>query len=232
VSKAFLEIARDPRVIPGVHHYCDEWCDTCPVTSRCLAFRCTEVYRKSKGRSAGEPPFRTTEELVEFTRAVAAAEGTATPELDALLEAPAQAAGFSTRDPLARTALEYALGVSMWLVLSPEELRRLRRGQEPAPEEVVLWFHLRIYMKLTRALVTRERMRKRLTARREDAPGCAKLTLVAVERSRRALQQLRTGANASTVNPLLGCLDALERGIDERFPEARAFVRVGIDVPA
>jgi hypothetical protein len=55
---------------------------------------------------------------------------------------------------------------------------------------------------------------------------------VAVARSRRALLQLQTGAAARTVAPLLACLDTIERGIDERFPSARAFVRVGLDVPA
>ena len=232
MTRTFIAIARDPRIVPGIHHYCDEWCTTCAQTRRCLAFRCMEAYRKSKGRSALEPPFQSTEETVAFTRALAAVEGIGTPELDALLENPARTAPFRTKDPLAHTALEYALGLSMWLVMSPEELAQRRRGGSPGPEEVLLWFHLRIYLKLSRALVTRERVLKGLTARNEDAIGCAKLTLVAVQRSRKALQQLRTEATAATADPLLGCLDTIERGVDERFPTARAFVRVGLDVPA
>ena len=35
---AFLAIAKDPTIIPGVHHHCDEWCDCCLVTNRCLEF--------------------------------------------------------------------------------------------------------------------------------------------------------------------------------------------------
>ena len=141
MTRTFIAIARDPRIVPGIHHYCDEWCTTCAQTRRCLAFRCMEAYRKSKGRSALEPPFQSTEETVAFTRALAAVEGIGT-------------------------------------------------------------------------------------------IGCAKLTLVAVQRSRKALQQLRTEATAATADPLLGCLDTIERGVDERFPTARAFVRVGLDVPA
>ena len=229
----FLQIARDPRVIPGVHHYCDEWCAQCALTTRCLAYRCIEVYRRMKGRTENEPPFRTTEETIEFTRVLSAVEGRSTPELDTLLEAPAQAAkAFRTSDPLSRAALEYALGVSMWLVLSPDELARRRRGTQPGPEEVALWYHLRIYTKVTRAIITRERVMKGLPSRGEDAVGCAKLALVAVQRSRRALQQLRTDATASTVDQLVASLDQIERGIDERFPAARSFVRVGLDVPA
>jgi hypothetical protein len=230
VSKVFLDVARDPRIIPGVHHYCDEWCAHCPVTMRCLAFRCTAIYRKANGRAESEPLFRTQQEMIEFTHALAAAEGAGTPELDAMLAGGPT--GFRTRDPLAQTALEYALAISMWLVLSPDELQRLRQGAAPCPEEILLWLHLRIYMKLTRALVTRERVANGLSTRNEEAIGCARLTLVSVQRSRRALHQLETTATANTVRPLIGLLDVLERGIDERFPTARTFVRVGIDVPA
>ena len=53
---------------------------------------------------------------------------------------------------------------------------------------MTLWYHLRIYTKLTRAIITRERVMKGLPSRGEDAVGCAKLALVAVQRSRRALQ--------------------------------------------
>jgi len=81
----FLAIARDPQIIPGVHHYCNEWCDYCGVTARCCGYRCTELYRKRRGRKDGEPTFRTINEAVEFTREMSAAEGVRTDELDALL---------------------------------------------------------------------------------------------------------------------------------------------------
>jgi pyruvate formate-lyase activating enzyme-like uncharacterized protein len=30
----FFAIAKDPTIIPGVDHHCDEWCDYCLVTNR------------------------------------------------------------------------------------------------------------------------------------------------------------------------------------------------------
>src|SRR6185369_10053698 len=53
----FMAIAADPRIIPGVHHHCDEWCDHCHVTDRCLEFRCTNEFRKVKGRKEGDQTF-------------------------------------------------------------------------------------------------------------------------------------------------------------------------------
>ena len=83
-SSSFLAIAKDHAIIPGVHHHCDEWCDCCAVTARCLAFRCTAVFRNEHGRADGQPTFRSIEEAVAFTRAAAEVEGTSTPGLDAL----------------------------------------------------------------------------------------------------------------------------------------------------
>jgi hypothetical protein len=229
VVKTFTELARDTRLIPGVHHYCDEWCDMCPVTSRCLAFRCTAAYRRERGRRDGEPTFRSSAEAIEFTRALAAAEGLETPQLDAI--AGGRGHTLRTSDRLADTAWRYALAVSMWLVLSPGELRQMRSASAPSPEEVVLWYHLRIYLKLVRALVARDRQAGRKSLD-EESNGCAKLTLVSVQRSRKALMQLRRSAASDTVEKLLPLLDEIERGVQERFPNARAYLRVGLDVPS
>jgi hypothetical protein len=228
VNRLFLDIARDTRLIPGVHHYCDEWCERCPNTRRCLAFRCEAAYRKLKGLGDGEPTFRRAREASEFARQLAEVEGREMPQSGAQ---GSQEAGFKSDDPLARTAWEYALAVSMWLVLSPDDLRKLRVGATPSSEEVVLWFHFRIYLKLLRALVAHERTLADVRLGNDEANGCAKLTLVAVRRSRNALIHLKADG-APAVGPLVTLLETLERGIDERFPDARGFVRVGLDVPA
>jgi hypothetical protein len=53
----FPAIAKDPTIIPGVHHHCDEWCDYCLVTNRCLAFRCTAEHRRRQSLADEEPTF-------------------------------------------------------------------------------------------------------------------------------------------------------------------------------
>src|SRR5215217_4874468 len=115
MNSKFLEIARDPRVIPGVHHNCDEWCKRCSLTERCLAFRCTLVYRKQQDRQGEEPTFFNTGEGVAFTRELAAVEGMPTPELDRIAAGKGTGHVLNAADPLVHVAWEYALGVSMWL---------------------------------------------------------------------------------------------------------------------
>jgi hypothetical protein len=222
MNPRFLAIAQDPSIIPGVHHHCDEWCDYCPVPERCLGFRCTAAFRQQHRRRDGDSTFASMEEAIAFTRELAALDGSSTEELDALLAKPDGGSDLETSDPLAAVAWDYAVGAA-FLFTSPAmtHLGQGRRGAAPAPEEVVLWHHLRIYMKLVRALVSRSA---------EDANGCAKLVLVSAQKSRAALIAVRaTGRDA--VDPLIATLEDLERGVEKRFPGARGYVRAGLDYP-
>ena len=225
----FVEIAKDPRLIPGVHHHCDEWCNYCPVTERCLTFRCTEAYRAAHRRGLDDPTFASMDEAIAFTRQVCAVEGAPTTELDALVAHGAEASGMQTADPLAGVALEYAVRVAVGLrpVASMVAAGPPTPGN-PQPEEVLLRHHVRIYMRLVRALVAKEG-RGPGGVRMDDAIGSAKLVLVAVQKSRAAFECLRRDGGGFAEE--LSLLDALERGIDEQFPGARSFVRFGLDVP-
>src|SRR5919198_2976170 len=91
LNRRFVQIAADPRLIPGVHHHCDEWCHYCPVTDRCLTFRCTEAYRAVHKRRPHDPTFASMDEAIVFTRQVSAVEGAPTTELDALVAEGAEA---------------------------------------------------------------------------------------------------------------------------------------------
>lgn len=230
-QSTFLAIAKDPAIIPGVHHHCDEWCDYCLVTNRCLAFKCTDEHRRRQGLADGEPTFRSLDEAVAFTRSVAEAEGSSTPELDALVAEGAERAGLHTADPLAGAALDYTQQVAIGFAPIAELVARAPvRRSGPEPEEVVLWYHVRIYLRLVRALVAREG-RAPGGNRMEDANGSAKLVLVAIQKSRAAIERMQANEPAEDFTGLTSALVTLERGIEERFPDARMYVRVGLDVP-
>jgi hypothetical protein len=231
VNPRFLAVAKDPTIIPGVHHYCDEWCDYCAVTRRCLAFRCIAEWRKQRGRSPADPPFASMNEAAWFTRELAAAEGLRTDELDAMLGNPSGLPDRVSSDPLASTAWEYAVLAAVFMMPVAGTIAVLEgRPAGPEPEEIVLWCHLRIYMSVFQALASAER---RLTTDSggDHALGCAKRTIVMAARSRRALQAMRTADRAAEIDALVSLLGVLEQGVDERFPGARSFVRLGLDVP-
>jgi hypothetical protein len=232
MNARFLAIASDPRIIPGVHRHCDEWCDYCPVTSRCLAFRCMADYRRQEGRSHAAPPFPSLEAAVTFTRELAAIDGTPTEELDAILANPVGQSDLETSDLLASVAWEYAIEVTAVLAAAGREAAIAKpKPCGPAPEEVVAWYHLRIYLRVVRALISREKQPASSDAL-EDAIGSAKLALVSIERSRNAWRSLRTATNDVQISSIMALLDAVAHGLDERFPSARSFLRIGLDCPA
>jgi hypothetical protein len=234
MNAQFLAIAQDPRIIPGVHHYCDEWCDYCPVTQRCLGFLCTEAFRKERGRKEHDETFATMDEAFEFTRQLSAIEGIRTDELDELLAHPPGQSGVRTDDPLAERALDYAARAELLLLPIALKLASRRSSRSPSgvpsPEEVVVWFHVRIYTKIFRALVSAA-SDCAAGPRGDDARGCAKLAMVSIDRSRAALETLRQTMGVQLINPLIAILGELDLGLDQRFPDARSFVRVGLDCP-
>lgn len=230
MNPRFLAVANDPAIIPGVHHYCDEWCDYCPVTRRCLAFRCIGEWRKQHGRAPSGLTFASLDEAAAFTRELAAVDGVPTDELDALLANPPGASGVSTSDPLAAAAWEYAIRIAVVMMAATGAIAEFEpRAAGPEPEEIVRWCHLRIYMSVFRALVSAERATGE--SGWADALGCANRAIVMTNRSRRALQAMRTEGGAAEIDALVSLLTALEQGIDERFPGARSFVRLGLDLP-
>ena len=228
----FLAIARDPRIIPGVHHYCNEWCDYCPVTARCCGYLCTELHRQRHGRKDGEPTFTAIDEAVAFTRELSAAEGVRTDELDALLASAPGESGIATTDPLAELAWQYAERVSglmaplvlEWMMKPPPPTR-----DGPPPMETLLWYHLRIYMKVFRALVARETHAG--GAESEEARGCGKLALVSIDHSLDALSRLTEAFSAADLADLQQRLTRLRDQLERKIPDARAYIRVGPDEP-
>ncbi len=62
-----------------------------------------------------------------------------------------------------------------------------------------------------------------------DANGSIKIALIAVERSLMAWTVLLTNENARTIEPLLNLLETIKQKAEEKFPNAREFIRPGFD---
>lgn len=233
MNPRFVEIAADPNLIPGVYNYCDQWCTYCPVTGRCLAFRCL---KDREHRSAGDiftDMAASVNEVIAFTRDVVAAEGGSTPELDALaalapLEAPPLP---EIDDPLEGLGRQYAIEASRFLITTPPAAVRPvdARPSGPAPIEVVMWYHVLIAVKIFRALVSEAQAAQGQADRAEDAAGTAKVALLGVDRSRKALKQIVAKTHDPRAFRLITLLDQLGSRLEGRFPNARAFVRPGLD---
>ena len=111
-----------------------------------------------------------------------------------------------------------------WSITPPP---RLPDG--PLPMEIVLWYHVRIYMKVFRALVARETHAG--GAASDDALGCAKLALVSIDDSLEALRRLRDAFSKADHDELQRLLTQVRDQLEEKIPGARAYIRVGLDEP-
>jgi hypothetical protein len=233
MNPRFVEIARDPTLIPGVYEHCDQWCAYCPHTRRCLAHRCRVDYAKSTGRDPAGGVFTSLAELVQFTRDIAGATGQGTPELDVLLQGPQTEGPLAAApDPLTDMAFEYAAGVAVMAAGVESHLPPARvDAPRPLPLDVLMWFQGQIVIRVQRAITSAKQAAAGEADRLRDAHGCAKVALIAIGRSRQALREIAPWADDRAIAELQRVLEMLEAGLDQRFPKARSFIRPGLDVP-
>ena len=157
--------------IDGVYHYCDRWCERCPLTARCRQFAFEEELKRTDDENAAfwkvfeDLREQQTEHAAEFFAELSeeADDESLLPELDAW---DADDEGFeriADRDPLARFAHDYAHRVHDWLK-QHDPHRAGRADERPQPEQspaevgrndaldVINWYSFQIAVKLTRAL--------------------------------------------------------------------------------
>jgi hypothetical protein len=119
------------------------------------------------------------------------------------------------------------------------ELMQLE-GCDPAAEavsvtdacDVIRWYQYQIQVKFARALSSDgERTMLGDEAMLSDALGSAKVALLGIDRSVAAWAVLRQALpdHADEILDVLVGLDRLRRAGEARFPDARAFIRPGLD---
>lgn len=232
----FLQLATDPNLIPGVYNACDQWCDYCPVTARCLAFKC----QPAAGGGGGDIYDNVAEMMrasMTFLKDCHEAEGLEPPEeLLRLLddsEPPAPLPCAPLEDPLGRMAKHYAMLATAFLATHDHEslTRRLpKREHGPTPFEVFVFYHVLIGIKICRAIVgSADAARSGSAAARADSNVSAKVALVGIDRSYDALRVMTLDDGDPRIEHMQRHLARLRRDVESRFPAARAFVRPGLD---
>jgi hypothetical protein len=230
----FLQLATDPTLIPGVYNACDQWCDYCPVTARCLAFKCQPVF--GVGGDIYDNVAEVMRASMTFLKDCHEAEGLEPPEeLVRLLnrDLPSRATYAPLDDPLGRTAKHYAALATAFLMTHdhpPLTHRFPKHEHGPTPFEIFVFYHVLIAIKICRAIVSSsDAARSGSAAPRADADMSAKVALVAIDRSCEALQVMTLDELDPRIDHMQRHLARLRREVEGRFPAARAFVRPGLD---
>jgi hypothetical protein len=179
-AEALKELARDPRLIPGIYNYCDRWCERCPLSNRCLNYamekRDTDadpVARDMANEKFWHKLHETFRETIEMVQADAKERGIDLDDPTLQTEMAAQDRQerrlAAKNRPLARAAMGYLKATDGWFKsaksifhakgLELDQLARLEVG-DPGGEaaelqglvEVIRWYQHFIYVKLCRAI--------------------------------------------------------------------------------
>jgi hypothetical protein len=127
-------------------------------------------------------------------------------------------------DALAGLALAYRARSARFVAAGPMAAAGVAPADgQTAAADIVWRFHSCIYFTTMRALVGKALADAGNSDRRDDANVWAGQALAAIEQSRAALQRLRDEGDEHRA--LVALLDAITRGIDERFSGDRIEVR-------
>ena len=219
--------------IVGIFNYCDRWCDTCAFTSRCRLFADSAEMDASfdpgmkalvELHGAAEPSPPPPPWLEELLR-----------DMDEAIHKPEE-----NEEPLERPlppehleieerAHRYLACLHAWL-----QTRTFVSNNDPAdPQAVVRRFHTLISAKVHRALQGLADDRPEDRDWPPDYDGSAKVALLGIDRSHAAWLEFveRRMATEEDVAPFIADLVWLGEALERVFPDARAFVRPGLDEP-
>lgn len=230
MRQEIIELARNPELIPHIYDYCDMWCSACPATSRCLLFRTEEIrYRRSHERRTRHKDDEICDGM-EFAKVVAEATRTPIADLDVCLSDPASAPGApAIGHPLELLARHYAVQAGRFLESTGLEMLEQPLDAQPTPLMVIGWYHVLIAAKTYRALVSTFDSSRDRPALDRDASGSAKVALLGIDRSSAAFREVAQSDADARIDGLLELLETLRTAIEARFPEARTFIRPGLD---
>ena len=228
----FAKAVLDPTLIDGVYNACDQWCEYCPLTARCLAFRC-----RPSADADGDVYMHIAEAMDESMKALKDrhdAEGVPVPPGLAWLLAndPRNGSGVVlVDDPLERTGRQYVVQSAMYLMSRgdlPAEIPKRANG--PTPLDVFIRYHFLIGAKVYRAVVmSSQAARSGDAAARDDADMAAKVALLLIDRSHDAPELMHMDEGHARIDQLRAQLRRLRRELSARFPDAQAVKRPGFD---
>jgi hypothetical protein len=234
---ALDEAIDNPKTIRGIFNWCDSWCERCSQTEHCT------VYKTSVHLTSDKPEdfFKTLSVIFGATIDMLK-EYSEKNNIDFELLKDSDFENEYDREKYRirnnadiALAKQYGKRVKHWLdsrekedLLSMEF--RLQDAMLSDCLEVIQWYQYLLEVKLARALMSQKNEEEgEITP--YDSLGNAKLLLVSIERNIGAWGYIhqKFKEDEDEILDILVCLQRLNKKVEQAFPEARAFVRPGLD---
>ncbi len=235
------------RYIDGIYNYCDRWCERCPKTARCRLYA-DQMFDPEdlEANDASNEAFwdviaSSLRQARETIEAAAAEHGIDLDDLDDDDPPPRRRTTNRQHRIVIEQSHRYAMSSHAWLNAN----ERLFAGSESAEAggqtnhlrdaiDIVGWYHFFINVKLRRALEKEDDEDDDpiiLQASRMDCLGSIKVALIALDRSIAAwgivLDHLPR--QRGEIVEFLHTLDQIRGATEQLLPEARGFIRPGLD---
>lgn len=227
---------QEENYISGIFNYCDRWCERCPMTARCRVYAMEEEYGGDERETTQKTFWRNLQNIFTETKALlreAAAErgididALDLKEADEIIERKRRTI---EQQELMKFAEKYTKQARIFLQaqnLTDETIDQTRLEML----QIVGWYHFFIAAKINRALYAKADYEDDadFDAFRSDGDGSIKIALIAIDRSIIAWSVLLTDETHREIKPLIHLLETLRRMCEEKFPNARDFLRPGFD---
>lgn len=248
--------------IPGIHNYCDRWCEKCAFSKRCAVF--AEHQNDQQYESDVKSKLFWDKLSENFTKAKSKLEQIAdqagidltvlTEEIEKSEKKRDDIRRNAREHPIATLSMQYSEASRAWLQTQPGMLDKLEHlkeqltlGLESREEAkiqtqtirdslaVINWYSSFIHTKLVRALTEKfqyDDVDQKGT--QPDYDGNAKVALIGIERSLKAWESVFEILPQQEDDFLttLAMLDKLRGLTLQEFPDAMKFVRPGFDDPS
>ena len=231
---------QEDNFIPGIFNYCDRWCERCTMTARCRVYAMEQEYAVAdeKRETANQETYwrnlkNIFAETKEMLREAAAERGIDidTLDLEEAGEIIEQKRRHVEEQDLMRLAEKYTKQASVFL--KTQDLSAGETTDQTRLEmlQIIGWYHFFIAAKINRALYAESDYEEDadFDAFRNDGDGSIKIALIAIDRSIVAWNILLSEETQREIKPLIQLLETVRRLCEEKFPNARDFLRPGFD---
>jgi hypothetical protein len=250
-------MATNPKHIEGIYNYCDRWCERCSFTSRCSVFASEEGLspeeKDIKNKAFWDAIGNSFANAITQMQKIAEERGIVIPteddaEMTLYMTNVKKKRQEMVKHPLIKYSKQYMMEAKVLLennVALKQKgetlLQLIELGVKDIGEakkeiiqlndyiEIVNWYLIQIQVKFMRALPTFDDEEDE--AFESDSNGSAKVALIATDRCIVAWQHIMQYLPDAQddILPLLGLLQKIRTLGEHTFPNARAFVRVGLD---
>lgn len=253
----FSDIANNPNFVEDIFNYCDRWCERCLFTHRCMNYAAYhEEFGDTDGKDITNEQWW--EKFANFFRQTIATVKEQAQSYgidlesidDSLLDEDNRLTDRAKASPCPQASKEYSKMVSKWFDSSPDmlsekadQLNNALQLELPGtdPEEtalqlndaaeVIRWYQHQIHIKLVRASRGMLQDKEESDYMLDDTNGSAKVALIGIDRSIAAWGVLYENlpSHADEILDILVHLQRLGKETQRSFPDARNFMRPGLD---